>query len=159
VFLFSTGYFVEQLRTPSIAHLFSTSKPASAHNCNSVPHHNSSPLLPRVISLHAHSVAAVIHSLLYNISHTPRERFPMHFHAVVMERQPPQKEMANKANLTSKIRKCSHWRGDLILCYIPFFFVTLMNCHLNVYSHILYKPWQDCDYRPKNKSYEATHFC
>ncbi len=26
--------------------------------------------------------------------------------------------MANKANLTSKIRKCSQWRGDLISCYI-----------------------------------------
>jgi len=41
----------------------------------------------------------------------------MHSHAVVMERQPPQKETANKANLTSKIRKCSHWCGDLISCY------------------------------------------
>jgi hypothetical protein len=70
-----------------------------------------------VISLHVHSVVAAIHSFLYNISHIPRERFPMHFHAVVMERQPPQKEMANKVNLTSKIKKCSHWRGDLILCY------------------------------------------
>jgi hypothetical protein len=29
------------------------------------------------------------------------------------------------------------------------FFVTLTNCNLNVYSHILYKPLQDCDYRPK----------
>ncbi len=76
------------------------------------------PPLPRMISLHAHSVAAAIHSFLYNISHTPRERFPMHFHAVVMEKQSPQKEMANKANLTSKIRKCSHWHGDLISCYI-----------------------------------------
>ncbi len=63
---------------------------ASAHNCRSIPHHNSAPLLPRVISLHVHSVAAAIHSFMYNISHTPRERFPMHFHAVVMERQPPQ---------------------------------------------------------------------
>jgi len=70
-----------------------------------------------MISLHAHSVAAAIPSFLYNISHTPIERFPMHFHAIVMERQPSQKEMANKANLTSKIRKCSLWRGDLISCY------------------------------------------
>jgi hypothetical protein len=38
-------------------------------------------------------------------------------HATVMERQPPQKETANKTNLTSKIRKCSHWVGDLISCY------------------------------------------
>jgi hypothetical protein len=64
---------------------------ASAHNCSSIPHHNSVPPLPRVISLHVHLIAAAIHSFLYNISHTPRERFPMHFHAVIMERQPPQK--------------------------------------------------------------------
>ncbi len=30
-----------------------------------------------------------------------------------------------------------------------FFFLTLMNCDLNVYNHIPYKPLQDCDYRPK----------
>jgi len=30
------------------------------------------------------------------------------------------------------------------------FFVTLTNCDLNVYSHIPYKPIQDCDYRQKN---------
>jgi hypothetical protein len=90
---------------------------ASAHNCSFLPHHNSALLQPRVINLHAHSVAVAIHSFLYNISHTPRERFRMHSHAVVMERQPPQKETANKANLTSKIRKCSHWCGDLISCY------------------------------------------
>ncbi len=94
----------DPLHNSSLQHL----QTASAHNCSSVPHHNSAPLLPRVISLHAHSVAATIHSFMYNISHTPRERFPMHFHVVVMERQPSQKEMANKANLTSKIRKCSH---------------------------------------------------
>jgi hypothetical protein len=41
----------------------------------------------------------------------------MHSHAVVMERQSPQKETVNKANLISKIRKCSHWCGDLISCY------------------------------------------
>ncbi len=29
------------------------------------------------------------------------------------------------------------------------FLVMLMNCDLIVYSHILYKPLQDCDYRPK----------
>jgi len=35
--------------------------------------------------------------------------------------------MANKANLTSKIKKCSHWHGDLISCYIcnPFIFEKL----------------------------------
>ncbi len=106
----------DPLHSSSLQHL----QTASAHNCSSIPHHNSAPPLPRVISLHVHSVAAAIHSFLCNISHTPRERFPMHFHAVVMERQPPQKEMANKANLTSKIRKCSHWCGDLISCYIGF---------------------------------------
>jgi len=98
---------------------------ASAHNCSSLPHHNSAPPQPHVISLHAHSVAVAIHSFLYNISHTPRERFPMHSrerfpkhsHAVVVERQSPQKKTANKANLTSKIRKCSHWCGDLTSCY------------------------------------------
>jgi len=90
---------------------------ALAHNCSSLPYHTSALPQPRVISLHAHSVVVAIHSFLYNISHTPRERFPMHSHAVVMERQPPQKETANKANLTSKIKKCSHWCGDLISCY------------------------------------------
>jgi len=29
------------------------------------------------------------------------------------------------------------------------FFVTLTSCDLNVYSHIPYKPLQDCDYRQK----------
>jgi hypothetical protein len=29
------------------------------------------------------------------------------------------------------------------------FFVTLMNCDLNMYSHIPYKPLENCDYRPK----------
>jgi len=75
---------------------------ASTDNCSSLPYHNLVPPQPRVISLHAHSVAVAIHSFLYNISHTPRERFPMHSHAVVMERQPSQKETANKANLTSR---------------------------------------------------------
>jgi len=90
---------------------------ALAHNCSSLPYHTSALPQPRVISLHAHSVVVAIHSFLYNISHTPRERFPMHSHAVVMETQPPKKETANKANLTSKIKKCSHWCGDLISCY------------------------------------------
>jgi hypothetical protein len=68
-----------------------------------------------LISLHAHSVAA-IHSFLYNISHTPREIS----HALPCSsngKASVTKEMANKANLTSKIRKCSHWHGDLISCY------------------------------------------
>jgi hypothetical protein len=30
-----------------------------------------------------------------------------------------------------------------------FFGVTLPNCDLNVDNHILYKPLQDCDYKPK----------
>ncbi len=30
------------------------------------------------------------------------------------------------------------------------FFVTIMNCDLNMYSHIPYKPLQNCDYRQKN---------
>jgi len=63
-------------------------------------------------------------------SHTHPERFPMHSHAVVMERHPPQKETANQANLTSKIRKCSHWCGELISCYTIcyyFIFVFVLN--------------------------------
>jgi hypothetical protein len=30
------------------------------------------------------------------------------------------------------------------------FFVTIMNCDLNVYNHIPYKPLQGCDYKQKN---------
>jgi hypothetical protein len=37
----------------------------------------------------------------------------------------------------------------MITPLVTIFFVTLTNCDLNVYSHILYKPLQDCDYRPK----------
>jgi hypothetical protein len=37
----------------------------------------------------------------------------------------------------------NHTLGD------HFFFVTLTNCDLNVYSHIPYKPLQDCDYSSK----------
>jgi hypothetical protein len=110
--------FCRKIKVPLHSSSLQYLQTASAHNCSSIPHHNSTLPLPRVISLHAHSVAAAIHSFMYNISHTPRERFPMHFHVVVMERQAPQKEMTNKTNLTSKIRKCSHWRGDLISCYI-----------------------------------------
>ncbi len=121
----SIGYSTEKLRTSSLAQLFSTSQTASnviiptasAQNYSSTPHHNSVPPHSRVINLHAHSVAAAMHSFLYNISHTPRERSPMHSHAAVMERQPQKKETANKANLNPKIRKCSHWCGDLISCY------------------------------------------
>jgi hypothetical protein len=36
------------------------------------------------------------------------------------------------------------------------FFVTLMNCDLNVYRHIPYKPLQDCDY--KQKKFIKQHF-
>jgi hypothetical protein len=32
---------------------------------------------------------------------------------------------------------------------VTIFFVTLMNCDLNVYNHIPYKPLQDYDYRQK----------
>jgi hypothetical protein len=40
------------------------------------------------------------------------------------------------------------------------FFVTLMNCDLNVYSHILYKPLQGCDYRQKKKKpYKIVFLC
>jgi hypothetical protein len=70
-----------------------------------------------VISFHAHSVAAAIHSFLYNISHTPREIS----HALPCSsngKAATTKETANNADLTSKIRKCSHWCGDLISCYI-----------------------------------------
>ncbi len=80
----STGYSAEKLRTSSLAQLFNTSQTASnaviptasAHNYISTPHHNSAPLHSRVISLHAHLVAAAMHSFLYNISHTPKERSP-----------------------------------------------------------------------------------
>ncbi len=37
-----------------------------------------------------------------------------------------------------------------------FFCLTQMNCDLNVYSHIPYKPLQDCDYRPKKRIYKTT---
>jgi hypothetical protein len=30
------------------------------------------------------------------------------------------------------------------------FFLTMMNCDLNMYSQISYKPLQDCDYKQKN---------
>jgi hypothetical protein len=29
------------------------------------------------------------------------------------------------------------------------FFVTQKNCDLNIYNHIPYKPFQDCDYSQK----------
>jgi hypothetical protein len=32
-----------------------------------------------------------------------------------------------------------------------------MNCDLNMYSHISYKPLQDCDYRQKN--YKTLFLC
>ncbi len=58
-------------------------------------------------------------SFLYNISHTPKERSP---HALPCnsngETAAAKKKIANKANLNPKIRKCSHWCGDLISCYI-----------------------------------------
>jgi hypothetical protein len=38
----------------------------------------------------------------------------------------------------------------MITPLVTTFFETPMNCGLNVYSHILYKPLQDRDYRPKN---------
>jgi hypothetical protein len=80
----STGYFTEKLRTSFLAQLFSTSQTASnavipiasVHNYSSTFHHNSAPPHSRVVSLHAHSVATVMHSFLYNILHTPRERSP-----------------------------------------------------------------------------------
>jgi hypothetical protein len=114
------------MRTPSIASLFRTFETASTHNCSSIPHHNSAPPLPRVISLHAHSIIVAIHSFLYNISHTQREIS----HALPCSNNgeaTATKEMANQVNLISKIRKCSHWCGDLILCYIcnPFVFEKL----------------------------------
>jgi hypothetical protein len=59
----------DPLHSSSLQHLQTT----SAHNCSSIPHHNSVPPLPCVISLHVHSVVAAIHSFLYNISHTQRE--------------------------------------------------------------------------------------
>jgi len=31
------------------------------------------------------------------------------------------------------------------------FLMTLTNCDLNMYSHIAYKPLQDCDYRQKKE--------
>jgi hypothetical protein len=38
------------------------------------------------------------------------------------------------------------------------FFVTLTNCGLNMYSHIPYKPFQDCDYKQK-KLDKTTFLC
>jgi hypothetical protein len=38
------------------------------------------------------------------------------------------------------------------------FFMTLMNCDLNIYSHIPYKPLQDGDYRQK-KPYKIANLC
>jgi hypothetical protein len=116
----------KKLRTSSLAQLFSTSQTASnaviptasVHNYSSTPHHNSASLHSRVISLHDHSVATAMHSFLYHISHTPRERSP---HALPCssngETAAEKKETANKANLNPKIRKCPHWCGDLISCY------------------------------------------
>jgi hypothetical protein len=37
------------------------------------------------------------------------------------------------------------------------FFATLTNCDLNVYSHIPYKPLQDCDYKPKMFTTQPFH--
>ncbi len=72
----------------------------------------------RVISLHAHSVAAAMHSFMYNISHTPRKRSPQALPCSSNGKTAAEKkETANKADLNPKIRKCSHWCGDLISCY------------------------------------------
>jgi len=114
----------KKLRTSSIAHLFSTSKSpqppsfqtASAQLCSSIPHDNSAPPPSHMISLHDHLVVAAMHSFLYNISHTPKEI--SHALPCSSNRETATtKKTANKANLTSKIRKCSHWCGDLISCY------------------------------------------
>ncbi len=126
----------KKLKTSSPAPLFSTSQTASnaviptasAHNYSSMPHHNSVPPHSRVISLHAHSVAAAMHSFLYNISHTPRERSP---HALPCnsngETAAEKKETTNKTDLNPKIRKCSHWCGDLISCYNAFILPSLVD--------------------------------
>jgi hypothetical protein len=34
-----------------------------------------------------------------------------------------------------------------------------MNCDLNMYNHIPYKPLQDCDYQQKKKLYKITILC
>ncbi len=36
-----------------------------------------------------------------------------------------------------------------MIARVTTFFATLMNCDLNMYSHISYRPLQDCDYRQK----------
>jgi hypothetical protein len=36
------------------------------------------------------------------------------------------------------------------LVIIFYLFLTMINCDLNMYSHISYKPLQDCDCRQKN---------
>ncbi len=41
---------------------------------------------------------------------------------------------------------------------VTIFFVTLMNCDLNVYSHNPYKPLKDCDHRQK-KPYKTILLC
>jgi hypothetical protein len=48
-----------------------TNPTALIHQCSSTPALSFSPL----ISLHAHSIAATIHTFLYNTSHTPRRIF------------------------------------------------------------------------------------
>jgi hypothetical protein len=133
----------KKLRTSSLAPFFSTSQTASnaviptasTHNYSSTLHHNSALSHLRVISLHAHSVAAAMHSFLYNISHTPKERSP---HALPCnsngETAVEKKETTNKTNLNPKIRKCSHWCGDLISCYTKstIFSKMLSHCFCNI---------------------------
>jgi hypothetical protein len=84
----------------------------SAHNGSSILH-NLSPSL----ALHAHSVAAINWISLYSIPHTSSQA-PMHSHATLMERQPPQKKKAQQSRISvSRIRERSHWYGDLLSCY------------------------------------------
>ncbi len=120
------------MRTPSIAPPFSPLQTASTHNCRSIPHHNSAPPLSCTIRLHAHLVVAAIPSFLYNISHTPRQIS----HALSCSSNgnaAATKETANNADLTSKIRKCSHRCGDLISCYRTTFEI---GCHSQIWIYL-----------------------
>jgi hypothetical protein len=74
----------------------------SAHKGNSIPLNSAPP-----IGLHAHSVV-VPSEFPCAASHTQPAKLPMHSHATLMGRQPPQKQMAQESkNSIPRIRECS----------------------------------------------------
>jgi len=52
----------------------------------------------------------------------------------------------------------AQWNLFIIMPFLTTFFLTLMNCDLNVYNHIPYKPLQDCDSKQK-KPYKVVFLC